>query len=310
MSFHSFFEKHLVALSIVAVAGFAGCGGGNNSNADGGQPPAPDGSGMTIDGGGTTIDGGGMSIDGGGMTIDAGGMTVDAGVGNDGGSGAFACKGQPLPTTAPSTITVSGTVTQQNGSPNGTPVSGASVQGFKISNNQSLGAPVTTKQDGSFKKALSTGGKPLAAYLQSTATGLVDSYLFPAVPLAASVSGLSVFMVSSQTLTLLYGAGLGFGNSPDKTKGTVVVEVVDCSGNPVSGATVIAKPAPAKIVYTSGNLVPSQNATSTGADGVAYLFNAPAGGVRVNARVPGIGPLRAHTVQSFAGAVTFTQVEP
>lgn len=310
MSLARFFQGPLVAFSILAVAGFSGCGGGNNN------PDAPtgngDGGGGTIDaGGGMNVDGGGMNIDGGGMNVDGGGMNIDGGIKtNDGGTaGAFACLGDPLPTNAPTTITVSGTVSQLS-TAGSSPVAKATVDFRKVSNDQSIGS-TTSANDGSFTKNLSTGGSPLDDYILATPpnnASLLNTRVYPPAPQANDASGVPVEMVSGQTL----GFGYSFVTGGQQTAGTgtIIIDVVDCNGNPVSGATVSASPSTGTTIAYNAMGFPSNMATATNTDGIAYIFNAPAGDVTVNANVPGVGTLRGHAVKSVTNTVTETEIEP
>lgn len=135
--------------------------------------------------------------------------TPDAGRGtNDGGAanGPFACKGDPLPTTAPATITVGGAVIDRSNG-GSTPVSGAAVV-VHASSGTTLGS-ATADAAGNFAIALATGGKPVDAYLHVAAGGLVGTYFFPAAPFAED-SSIWINMVNGLTLDLGYmeaGAG-------------------------------------------------------------------------------------------------------
>jgi hypothetical protein len=97
------------------------------------------------------------------------------------------------------------------------------------------------------------------------------------------------------------------GQTQQAGKGMIGLVVADCNGVPLAGATVTSEPA-GTVVYDNGSL-PSSSATSTGADGRAYIFNVTAGTVNVRASSGGM-TLRAHDINARADVVTTTAIEP
>jgi hypothetical protein len=89
--------------------------------------------------------------------------------------------------------------------------------------------------------------------------------------------------------------------------GFMGVVVSDCSGMPVAGATVTTTPS-GTVRYNQAG-IPSNTAMVTDADGVAYVFNVPAGTVTVGASAQGT-TFRAHDVLVRADVLTTTVVAP
>src|SRR5260370_15513586 len=211
----------------------------------------------------------------------------------------FECLGNPLPTTAPSTIHVTG-VTKYNAL-NPTALQSASVRAFKISDTTTALDTTTSDGSGQYTLTIATGATPVDGYVRVTKTNYLSTYGFPAVPLSADATDNILVLTSSEFGTL---ASL-VGESPTPGDGFIAIVVTDCAGNPLTGATVASNPA-GRIHYNAGG-GPSSPATSTSTDGVAYIFNVVAGDVTIigTASVPA---LRQHVVNTLANAVTLTQV--
>lgn len=232
-------------------------------------------------------------------------ILVAAACGDDGGTGPtgdFACLGDPLPTTAPDPITVSGLVRANFLTPAGLP--DAQVVAFTAAAAE-LGLD-STDAGGQYSLSVATGGTPLNGYIRVTkvgATPYVPTYAYPAVPLAANAVQNMLVPTTGEIDLLEFTTGV----TQQGGNGFIGIVVVDCAGDPIQGATVSTSPA-GTYRYNVGT-TPSPNATSTAADGVAYVFNVTAGDVIVNA-IGGGHPLRAHTVNARADAVTLTEVAP
>lgn len=99
------------------------------------------------------------------------------------------------------------------------------------------------------------------------------------------------------------------GASP-LAKGTnfVGVAVMDCAGNGLAGATITTTPA-VKIRYNGANGLPSSAGTATSADGVAFLFDVPAGDIAITATVNGLA-YPARTVKVIANTTAATILTP
>jgi len=213
----------------------------------------------------------------------------------------FECIGQPLPTTAPASVTVSGTVNANVLSPS--PVAGAYVYAFRTGDTTHL-AGDTTDTPGRYSVDFTTGGTPVDGYLAVSDSGHhLPTYAYPAVPLASNLTE-DVLMVSTTEVTLI---GPVLGVTQDPAKGLMVVVVENCAGQQISGATVTTTPA--GTVRYNGPGGPNEAAMSTAADGVAYVFNVTAGDVVVHANASG-HTLRQHTVNARANAFTLTAIQP
>jgi hypothetical protein len=216
----------------------------------------------------------------------------------------LACLGDPLPTSAPATVSVSGEVftlqqLQQQ------PVSGALVSARRL-NNVELDTD-TTGADGLFTVSASTNNKPLNAYLYATKAGFLPTREYPPTPIAGDLTDAPVPLLTQALLDAL--AVFAGQVDQDPANGVMFVVAADCSGNPIEGATISSEPAAGTVVYGDDDGFPDVNATSTGAQGLVFLFNVPPGAVVVDADVNG-SSLREHTVRSVGGEITATAVLP
>lgn len=212
----------------------------------------------------------------------------------------FECVNDALPTTAPALVTVDGQILGNALSPG--PISGAIVTAFKTGVAESL-AVDTSNTPGFYAVSITTGSTPVNGYLRAIASGKVDTYAYPARPLAANLTT-NVLMPSQSELDFL---ALAVSVTQSGSNGFIGVVVRDCSGNPVAGATVSTNPGGTVKYNLTG--APSGTATSTADDGVAYVFNVPAGNVTVRANGGG-ETLREHAVNARAGKVTLTEIQP
>src|SRR2546428_12235569 len=220
---------------------------------------------------------------------------------SNGPSAGFECLGQALPTTAPALVNVTGMVTANVLSPN--PVPHAFVYGFRTGDTTHL-AGDTTDTPGRYSVAILTGGLPVNGYLAISDSGHhIDTYAYPAVPLAADVTE-NVLMVSSSEFSFLAAAA---GISPVACDGFIGLVVRNCQGTPIAGATVTSMPA-GTVRYNAGR-APSSSATATAADGVGYIANVAPGNLTVQATASG-QTLRQHTVNARANAITLTEIQP
>jgi len=214
----------------------------------------------------------------------------------------FGCNGQPLPSSAPATITISGKTVAVNGTQTAA-VSGVEVAAF-VGN--TMGTTATSGGSGDYAVSVQTGGKPVDAYVRARKQSSLDMYLYSAVPMSKDGPNATLVMVKQSDLDLL---ALGSSVTQSGSKGFVTVIVIDCLGNPVSGATVSVTPSTgATIRYLAGGK-PSTQASATDAGGTALIFNAPAGTVTIGATADG-KTLRAHAIDARAGVVTATVVQP
>lgn len=208
--------------------------------------------------------------------------------------GAFACNGQPNPTTAPASIDVGGTTVELSAS--GTPpVANTTVDLFLAGGTTPL-ATTTSNATGVFTfTGLTTGGTAVDGYLRGTFPGNRKTvYVFPPQPLHESQDNVLVASASDAVILVLNAAFL----EPDQAdaSGAVGVLVTDCLGNPLAGATVSANPAGTQVLYRDASGNPSPTATSTGPDGIGIIANVPPGmNVTVDAQYQGYN-MREHTI--------------
>lgn len=254
-------------------------------------------------GGGTdaATDTGSTSKDSGGSTIDSG-AAKDSGPTDDSGTPSFPCQSS-LPTTAPATVTLAGGVVDQ-GLGGTTPITGAAIDAYGTQTSTTSIASTTSDASGDFTFDVATGGVPLDGYLKITKAGELDTYLYPNFPLTSDQSKLAGVMVTSMSF-----GGLAFleGQTQDPAKGFTAVEVLDCAGMSVAGATV-ATSAGGTAKY-DGATGPDKTATSTGADGIAYVFNMTVGDATIMVTVGG-KPYRTHHIFTRTGVFTITLATP
>lgn len=261
------------------------------------------------DGGGETADAAANTDGGGGSAADASTSpdatpTPDAMPAPDADPSAYACLGQPLPTTAIDPLAVSGSV-YTIGLGGQSPIAGANIQAFATGTTTSPLASTTSAASGAYSMNTVTGGNPLNAYVKAVATSYLDTYLIPPWPLTAGFDNASVIMLSGSTLGLL--AQLT-GATQSMSNGFVALVVLDCNNDPVAGATVTVTGTHGAIKYMSSNF-PSGSATATDVDGIAFIFDVAPGTVTVDASVNGMS-LREHSVNVIANTLTATVVTP
>jgi hypothetical protein len=216
----------------------------------------------------------------------------------------FPCMTDPMPTTAPGVIQVSGlarSVTAQGQEP----VAGATVRAHDA-NGAEVGA-ATTDTDGAYAISLTTGGAPIDGYLHAVAASHLETYLYPPNPMFTDTDDGSLMFLSSGTFALL---ALVSGVTQDSSRGFVAGLVLDCSGAPVAGATVSTDP-PGTVVYADTSSLPDTGATATSETGIVFIFNVPVGVATIRATADGAA-FRAHPIEVRAtGAqITTTAIAP
>jgi hypothetical protein len=223
---------------------------------------------------------------------------VACGGDSSGPTAGFECLGQPLPTTAPALVNLSGQVRTYTGSA----ISGAAVVAFRVGNATALDS-TNTNTPGNYSVGITTGGTPVDGFLRVTDGTHLPTYAYPAVPLATDVTE-NVLMVSSTEFGVLAAAA---GITPQAGKGFVGIVVKNCQGTAIAGAKVTTSPA-GEIRYSAGGL-PSSTASATDSSGVAFVANVTAGNVTIMATASG-HTLRQHVVNAAADAITLTEIQP
>jgi hypothetical protein len=275
-----------VLLSILLLA-CAGCGGGSSSaDAAPDAPGAPDAS----------------AIDA--TPPDA--STPDVALPPDARVYDFSCAGAPDPTTAPTTLTVSGMVVDLLST---SALNNVTVESRLRSDPMNVLASDTTDTTGAFSVSVANpGAMPVDAFLQFSLPSYATTYIYPSDPIAGDSTIDEAGMIMSSNVLVIYSVSGAMALVPGN--GTSLVVVMDCLGQSIEGATVGLSPTAAEtqIGYLDG-MMPSLSATATDASGVAVGFNVPAGDITVTADYMGT-PLEAHTYGSHDGGVSLTIIHP
>jgi hypothetical protein len=282
-------------LALLAALALPACGGGDSDD---------DGDDAVIDAPvGPTADSPVGTIDGPPVVIDADPLAPDA-------DPRFACLGQPIPTTAPTTLTVAGDM-QVLGISGGTPVNGATVEAFLVGGSAPIGSSTTAGQGAYEITITNNGGTPIDAFLRAPSMNNKTVYLFPPTLVYEDLPNAPIRTVSNGlfgTLVALAGGTQAAGN------GVVALVVTDCLGAPLAGATASSPQTDQAVKYNGANGLPSSTATATAADGIAYIFNVPPGQVTVDAAYMGMD-FREHSFLARAAdgtdnALNTTTVRP
>jgi hypothetical protein len=207
------------------------------------------------------------------------------------------------PPNVPPMITVSGNVSAQ-GLNNSTPVKNAAVGVYRSSADTTPLAIGTSDAQGNYSIQVATGGAPIDGFVKSSATGYLDTYIYPAGAMDADVGSADANMVTQGNFNLLATFA---GATQDGDKGLVVIEVIDQHQQTIGGATVVSVAASGAYRYDDASSgLPSSSATATSSDGVGYLFDVP-GSVTVSAMKAGT-TFKPHVVNARPNAFTTTIV--
>ncbi|HEX7841988.1 MAG TPA: hypothetical protein VF469_31170 [Kofleriaceae bacterium] len=214
----------------------------------------------------------------------------------------YACLNQPLPTTAKTQVTVTGTLSDPFA---GNMVSGAVVEGFQVGIPNVPIFMTTSDTSGNFTQRQGTGNVPRDAYLKITKNGYLDTYYYPAVPISDDLN-VTVQMFSTMVLGKLAAAAQV---NVDPTKALFAVAVIDCNGMPVGGAMVTTDP-PGDVRYFDAMENPSPVAVATDSrTGTALVANVPVSNTAINATVLGM-TLHSHRVDAVPNAIMETEIQP
>lgn len=208
------------------------------------------------------------------------------------------------PSNVPAMLTLSG-VTSERGLSGSSNTAGVSLAVFRTNNDATPLAMATSDAQGKYTLSVTTGGMAIDGYIKASKSGYVDIYLYPAQPWFANDTDGSINMMTPGNKDLLNNFA---GGNQMAGKGMIGMAVFDSAGNPVAGATVSSMPASGSAKYNGSNGIPSSSATSTSADGVAFLFNVPEN-VTVTATKAGM-TFRAHPVKARPDKFTTTSIAP
>jgi hypothetical protein len=205
------------------------------------------------------------------------------------------------------TIIVSGQATRQ-GLGAATAEPGVLVNAYRRNDETTPIATATTDANGNFSLTIPTGGVAIDGFLKATKTSLMDTYLYPPYPLTTDFAMAKTIMITPQNFQFL--STLAQGNQMTG-EGFVGMLITDAAKMPVLGAKAGCTPAPTavRVRYNSSGGTPSSTATTTAADGVAFIFNAPVGEDTVSATKTG-STFTSHPVTVRADVLTTTIVVP
>ncbi len=213
----------------------------------------------------------------------------------------IACANAPLPTTAPATLVISGNFFDPFLGPT-VPLPGLTVQAMPS------GFTTTTDSQGDFTGMLMTGGAPSASYLKVAGSGpngtFVDTFYYPATPVATDFDiGPQQIYTGAELAMVGSAAGVPIGSDSSE----LVVSVVDCGGNAVSGATIV--PSSGTVVFfADGHPDPSATSTDT-MTGAAIILGITDSETTINATADGI-MFTTHQVGTMPGTLTETAISP
>ncbi len=196
-------------------------------------------------------------------------------------------------------ITVAGTAQAQGVS--STKLAGVTVAAYRNGDETTPLATTTSDTQGAYSMDIETGGVAVDGYIKATIASYLDTYLYPPAPLSEDFTNASINIVNNGTVTA-FGSLCNIDIAA--TDGVVAVEVVNAAGTPVSGAAVASTPAASVYCYNGTSPLPDHNATTTAADGIAYMI-AVNGTASVTATKGGL-TFAAHTVNARPGTLTTT----
>jgi hypothetical protein len=193
--------------------------------------------------------------------------------------GRFRCHGAPLPTEASNPVRVSGIVSTLTLT--GTqPLRGVALTFVPTS--QSAPSPTAmSSNDGSYSITVETNGRPVSGYVRASLSSYLTSEVYPKSSLVADIGNNGIVVINEAGRSAL--AQFSEVRLENNT-GLATVAVLDCDGNPVSGAAVVVPGATVR--YTAGGR-PDVDATSTSTDGVALAFNIPPGPTTISVSADG-----------------------
>lgn len=210
----------------------------------------------------------------------------------------LSCRDQILPTEAASKITVSGTVRTFA---DDMPLDGVMIRGR--AGNMAL-MPVMSHEGGNFFYSYNSNMVPRVGSLDATFAGYLDTRFYPAVPVASDIDVAVQMFTATDAAALVMAGGLTL----DPTKGTALVEVVDCNGSPLVGGTVSTSPRGPEVRYFADG-EPSTTATATDESGRAMIANINPAATTITGSWEGTS-VRGHDVVVVANTIVITSLEP
>lgn len=214
----------------------------------------------------------------------------------------FSCLNNTAPTTADPTITVSGAAYTLQGTSQ-SPADNVTVEAHLVSNDSTLDTDGPTGAAGTWTLGPVTGNTPVDAYIKATRSGNGGertTLVYTPQPLRTNQTDVPVLLIADAQLNALTQGFI----TQEADKGFFGVEVLDCAGMPIDGASLTVKQGNMDVgtAFDVGSIV-SQFA------GTWFVFNVTPGDTVVNASYNGMA-FRAHTIKSAANTATTTVVRP
>ena len=237
-------------------------------------------------------------------------MKMDGGTGSDGkmidaAAGAYSCLGQPFQGTATPAITFSGRVYDPIG---GTVVASTTVQLIERSTNNAR-FTVTNDNQGMFAQTLQTNLAAIDAFYSVApppSLGYLRTLQYPQHPYVADNTASLPVVTPGGMNTLAMQGGTSYVSSDS----VAAIEIFDCNGTPVAGATIVQAGQPGLVRYAV-NGIPSPNTMVTDASGIVFVFKIPAGTVLgIQAIGPGGQQFRTYSVTPTPDTWTQVGVQP
>jgi hypothetical protein len=218
------------------------------------------------------------------------------------------------PTTAPTdiatTVTVSGTAQQLNGTTN-VAAMGVVITAYRINSggDQVVDTSAPTPANGVFSTAqIATNGTALNGYLKGTKATYWPTYLYPASPLAQSLTGVPVIMINDANVELAETLG-----QTDQLPGNGIIGVAltDCAQPPaqIPNATIEVYSGTTRVGNDTLDIGAILGPNFPDVQGLYLVPNVPPGPVTVRATY------YSHTflendVVSYADSLTTAQIRP
>jgi hypothetical protein len=191
-----------------------------------------------------------------------------------------------------------------------TPVAGATVQVRKLSDDSVI-ATAETDANGAYHLSVPTGGVASAAYLHASGAGLASTDVFTPRPVDSDITGLTITMFDSNLIPLL---GQFAGTQIVAGDGVVILQLEDCDGESIEGATVTVSGgnADTKVVYTAaGSPLPDSSQTHTSNTGTVWIVNLPPGDHLVQGHYGAFPPaMLQQTIRVLADDVALALIVP
>lgn len=233
------------------------------------------------------------------------GTGSDGSIMGDGGSGPFGCVGLPFPTTAPPIISFQGMVQVSMG----TPFLQFPVQGIV---NQTGVQFFSTNADanGNYMASVPTNGVAIDGHLYingQPSFGYFSTYYYPRRPFDSNQTNLQLPVEDQTTLQQTYSSA---GRNFNANQATAFLQLTDCNGSPLDGATLTMQPAPTQgIVYLRNNS-PDPAATATDSTGVAIAFGVNPQITQVTGMAATGEPLHVYTIPFMPQSLYVMVVQP